>query len=120
MVHFFKRTVIILSLCMGAVVNAQTTPLLAAPEVAANAYLLIDVTANQILASKNIDAPIEPASLTKLMSAYVVFDALKAKTVSYTHLDVYKRQTHFHPSFRRKTESSRFTTVLSGFRLAPE
>ena len=78
MVHFFKRTVIMLSLCMGAVVNAQTTPLLAAPEVAANAYLLIDVTANQILASKNIDAPIEPASLTKLMSAYVVFDALAA------------------------------------------
>ncbi|MBK6367517.1 MAG: D-alanyl-D-alanine carboxypeptidase [Polaromonas sp.] len=70
-----------LSLCMGAVVNAQTTPLLAAPEVAANAYLLIDVTANQILASKNIDAPIEPASLTKLMSAYVVFDALKAKKI---------------------------------------
>lgn len=81
MVHFFKRTVILLSLCMGAVVNAQTTPLLAAPEVAANAYLLIDVTANQILASKNIDAPIEPASLTKLMSAYVVFDALKAKKI---------------------------------------
>ncbi len=81
MVHFFKRTVIMLSLCMGAVVNAQTTPLLAAPEVAANAYLLIDVTANQILASKNIDAPIEPASLTKLMSAYVVFDALKAKKI---------------------------------------
>ena len=70
-----------LSLCMGAVVNAQTTPLLAAPEVAANAYLLIDVTANQILASKNIDAPIEPASLTKLMSAYVVYDALKAKKI---------------------------------------
>ncbi len=70
-----------LSVCMGAVVNAQTTPLLAAPEVAANAYLLIDVTANQILASKNIDAPIEPASLTKLMSAYVVFDALKAKKI---------------------------------------
>ena len=81
MIHFFKRTVIMLSLCMGAVVNAQTTPLLAAPEVAANAYLLIDVTANQILASKNIDAPIEPASLTKLMSAYVVFDALKAKKI---------------------------------------
>ena len=81
MLHFLKRTVIMLSVCMGAVVNAQTTPLLAAPEVAANAYLLIDVTANQILASKNIDAPIEPASLTKLMSAYVVFDALKAKKI---------------------------------------
>ena len=60
MIHFFKRTIFILSVSMGAVVNAQTTPLLPAPEVAANAYLLIDVTANQILASKKIDAPVNP------------------------------------------------------------
>jgi serine-type D-Ala-D-Ala carboxypeptidase (penicillin-binding protein 5/6) len=51
------------------------------PEVAARAYLLLDVTANQILAAKDIDAPVEPASLTKLMSAYLVFDALKSKKI---------------------------------------
>jgi len=49
------------------------------PEVAARAYLLLDVTANQILASKDMDMPVEPASLTKLMSAYLVFDALRTK-----------------------------------------
>ncbi|MEY3428360.1 MAG: D-alanyl-D-alanine carboxypeptidase DacC precursor, partial [Pseudomonadota bacterium] len=38
-----------------------------APEVAARAYLLLDVTANQILASRELDMPVEPASLTKLM-----------------------------------------------------
>ena len=54
------------------------------PEVAAKAYLLMDVTAGQILASKDIDAPVEPASLTKLMTAYLVFDALKAKKISLT------------------------------------
>ena len=52
-----------------------------APEVAAKAYLLIDVTANQILASRDLDMPVEPASLTKLMSAYLVFDALKSKKI---------------------------------------
>ena len=52
-----------------------------APEVAAKAYLLLDVTANQILASRELDMPVEPASLTKLMSAYVVFDALKSKKI---------------------------------------
>jgi serine-type D-Ala-D-Ala carboxypeptidase (penicillin-binding protein 5/6) len=51
------------------------------PEVAAKSYLLFDVTANQVLAAKNVDAPIEPASLTKLMTAYLVFDALKAKKI---------------------------------------
>jgi D-alanyl-D-alanine carboxypeptidase (penicillin-binding protein 5/6) len=50
-----------------------------APEIAARSYLLLDVTANQILAGREIDTPVEPASLTKLMSAYVVFDALRAK-----------------------------------------
>ena len=48
------------------------------PELAARSYLLMDVTAHQILAEKDIDSPVEPASLTKLMSAYLVFDALKA------------------------------------------
>jgi serine-type D-Ala-D-Ala carboxypeptidase (penicillin-binding protein 5/6) len=49
------------------------------PEVAARTYLLLDVTANQVLAAREIDAPVEQASLTKLMTAYLVFDALKAK-----------------------------------------
>jgi D-alanyl-D-alanine carboxypeptidase (penicillin-binding protein 5/6) len=52
------------------------------PEVAAKAYLLMDVTSNQILLEKDADTPVEPASLTKLMSAYLVFDALKAKKIT--------------------------------------
>lgn len=51
------------------------------PEVAARSYLLMDITANQILAAKDIDNPVEPASLTKLMTAYLVFDALKLKKI---------------------------------------
>jgi D-alanyl-D-alanine carboxypeptidase (penicillin-binding protein 5/6) len=51
------------------------------PEVAARAYLLLDVTSNQILAAKDVDSPVEPASLTKLMTAYLVFDALKSKKI---------------------------------------
>jgi len=52
-----------------------------APEIAARSYLLMDLTANQILAAKDIDSPVEPASLTKLMTEYLVFDALKAKKI---------------------------------------
>jgi len=52
------------------------------PEVAARTYLLVDVTANQVLAAKDIDAPVEQASLTKLMTGYLVFDALRAKKIS--------------------------------------
>jgi serine-type D-Ala-D-Ala carboxypeptidase (penicillin-binding protein 5/6) len=51
------------------------------PEIAARSYLLLDVTANQVLAGRDIDAPVEPASLTKLMTAYLVFEALRSKKV---------------------------------------
>lgn len=52
------------------------------PEIAARAYLLVDLTAQQTLAELDADKPIEPASLTKLMSAYLVFDALKSKKIT--------------------------------------
>jgi len=67
---------------------APAAPLLPQPpEIAAKAYLLVDVTAGgQQLAGYNVDEPIEPASLTKLMTAYLVFDALRAKKISLTQL----------------------------------
>jgi serine-type D-Ala-D-Ala carboxypeptidase (penicillin-binding protein 5/6) len=61
--------------------NAQA-PALQGPEVAARAYLLLDITANQVLVEKDADMPVEPASLTKLMTAYIVFDALRAKKIT--------------------------------------
>ena len=64
-----------------AVSSAATAQAPQAPEMAARAYLLLDVTANQILAAKDIDSPVEPASLTKLMTEYLVFDALKSKKI---------------------------------------
>jgi D-alanyl-D-alanine carboxypeptidase (penicillin-binding protein 5/6) len=52
------------------------------PEVAARQYILLDVTGNRVLAERDADAPADPASLTKLMAAYVVFDALRQKKLS--------------------------------------
>jgi len=51
-------------------------PVPAAPEVAAKNYLLIDFASGKILAEKNADVQIEPASITKLMTAYVVYKEL--------------------------------------------
>ena len=56
-------------------------PASAAPAVAAAAWLLMDVTSGQTLEAGNADARRDPASLTKLMTAYLVFGALRAKTV---------------------------------------
>ena len=52
-----------------------------APAVAAAAWLLVDVTSAQTLTAVNADERRDPASLTKLMTAYLVFGALRAKTI---------------------------------------
>ncbi|MGA9666074.1 MAG: D-alanyl-D-alanine carboxypeptidase family protein [Gallionella sp.] len=58
-------------------------PILAAPPMlAARSYLLYDYTSNQILVNQNGDERMEPASLTKLMTAYLAFDALKHGTLT--------------------------------------
>ena len=69
---------------VGGVAPAATTtpalkppPIPAAPQVKARGYFLMDFTSGQVLAEVNADQRLEPASLTKLMSAYAVFHALK-------------------------------------------
>lgn len=52
------------------------------PEIAARSFLLLDLTSNQTLAERNADAPSDPASLTKLMTAYVVFNAIRDKKLT--------------------------------------
>ena len=52
------------------------------PEVAAKSFLVLDMTSNQTLAERNADAPADPASLTKLMSLYVVFTAIHDKKLA--------------------------------------
>jgi D-alanyl-D-alanine carboxypeptidase (penicillin-binding protein 5/6) len=80
--HRYSKTVISLfivsfsALSVSAFAQAPQPP-----EIAAKSYLLIDVTANQILAAKDIDSEMEPASLTKLMTEYLVFDALRTKKI---------------------------------------
>ena len=52
------------------------------PEVAARSYLLLDLTTHTTLSERNADAPADPASLTKLMTAYVVFGALRDRKLT--------------------------------------
>jgi serine-type D-Ala-D-Ala carboxypeptidase (penicillin-binding protein 5/6) len=58
----------------GLAVFGQALP---APEIAAREYLLVDMNAGQVLAERAADASADPASLTKLMTAYLVFVQLK-------------------------------------------
>ena len=77
-----RRTGRSLLLPLLAAVPLSFAQTLQPPEIAARNYLLVDVTANQVLAAKDADAVIEPASLTKLMTAYLVFDALRSQKIT--------------------------------------
>lgn len=59
-----------------AISQAQVLP---SPTLAAKSWVLLDVTSNQVLASQDPAMRIEPASLTKIMTAYVVFEAIRDK-----------------------------------------
>src|SRR5690606_5736450 len=57
---------------------AQVSP----PSIAARSWLLLDATTGQVLAAQEPDTKIEPASLTKIMTVYLAFDALREKRIT--------------------------------------
>jgi D-alanyl-D-alanine carboxypeptidase (penicillin-binding protein 5/6) len=77
---------LVMSATLGLTAAAQPLAVLAPPQlapvppppaIAAPSYLLMDAASGRILASSAPDARVAPASLTKLMTAYVVFEALR-------------------------------------------
>ncbi len=70
----------LLTLVLLLAVNAYATelrPVPSPPIIGATSYLMIDASTGQELASLKPDTPVPPASLTKLMTEYVVFSALR-------------------------------------------
>lgn len=57
---------------------AASMPIPTAPQVDARAYIVVDYRTGKILAAKEAVARMEPASLTKLMTSYIVFQELAA------------------------------------------
>ncbi len=68
--------------CLIPEIAAPADSILTAPYVAARSYTLLEVESGQLLAALNPDQRVEPASLTKLMTAYLTFKALKERTLS--------------------------------------
>ena len=71
-----KSIIVFLLLSLSSSLWAQAPQ---PPEIAARQYILLDLTSNQVLAERDADSQADPASLTKLMTAYVVFNAIRDK-----------------------------------------
>jgi D-alanyl-D-alanine carboxypeptidase (penicillin-binding protein 5/6) len=63
---------------------SDALPVPDAPQVVGEAWLLMDAATGQILAGKNVDARVEPASITKVLTSYVVAAEMKAGKVKPT------------------------------------
>jgi D-alanyl-D-alanine carboxypeptidase (penicillin-binding protein 5/6) len=71
------RILSLLLLCVTSVPLAAAVPVPKPPAVDARAFILIDYASGRVLAESAADARMEPASLTKVMTAYAVFKALQ-------------------------------------------
>ncbi|HEY0720966.1 MAG TPA: D-alanyl-D-alanine carboxypeptidase family protein [Gammaproteobacteria bacterium] len=72
MKNLLKLSLLALFLITLGPLHAAPLPTPAKPDIQAKAYLLLDHNSGQVLAENNADGRIEPASLTKMMTAYVV------------------------------------------------
>jgi len=77
--HLPLLAVLLLAFISVSTANAVNKILIpAAPSVAAKSFILLDFNSGKVLAEKNADVRLSPASLTKIMTVYVVFRELKS------------------------------------------
>ena len=83
--HKLTKNVLIASLLLMLIVNirleAQILTIPSPPVIGAKSYLVIDATTDFEIAALDPDLKLPPASITKLMTAYVVFQALKSDQI---------------------------------------
>ncbi len=70
------RAFLLLTISLACVAPAAAAPVPPPPTLEARSWILTDEQSGRVIASKNADARVEPASLTKLMTAYAVFHAI--------------------------------------------
>jgi D-alanyl-D-alanine carboxypeptidase (penicillin-binding protein 5/6) len=78
----FSSAIAILFFLLSSVTYAAAMPTPAAPIIGAKSFLVIDSKTGHEIAALNPDESLAPASLTKIMTTYVVFSALKARACS--------------------------------------
>ncbi|GAA3884780.1 serine hydrolase [Gibbsiella dentisursi] len=84
--HSLKRLTFGVGVLLLAVPAVQAAEPPAAPQIDAKAFVLMDYNSGTILAEGNPDSRLDPASLTKIMSSYVIGQAVKAGKIKPTDI----------------------------------
>ena len=81
------------------------------PKIAANSYILIDFNSNKVIAEKNSTKRIEPASLTKMMSTYVIENELRQGNINMSDEVLISKKAWKMPGSRMFVEVNTKVTV---------
>lgn len=100
------RSVLLLLLLAFAAASAAA-PLPAAPQLSANSFLLFDHTSGVVLAAKDPDKRIEPASLTKIMTAFLVASELKRGSITLDEPVLVSEEAQSMPGSRMFIEAGK-------------
>ncbi len=108
MLHLLTRSFTFIVLLLSAAFSLAA-PLPAPPQLSANSFLLIDHVSGEVLAAKDPDKRVEPASLTKMMTAYLVSTELQRGAVTLKDLVHVSDEAQAMPGSRMFIEAG--TTV---------
>ena len=103
-----KRFLVVALLAFAALAQAAAPQ---APSVVGRSWMVGDLSSGQVLAAQKADERVEPASLTKIMTAYVVFQALRDKKLAPTQLVRVSERAWRAPGSRMFIEPRRPVTV---------
>ena len=91
--------------------GTMAAPIPAPPQIAASGHLLVDFDSGLVLAENNPDKRLEPASLTKIMTAYVVFKELQEGNLSLQDQVLVSEKAWKTPGSRMFIEVNKKVTI---------
>jgi len=106
------RVTLFLALFLAVACRLQAAPLPAPPQLSANSYLLIDYDSGRVIAEKEADLRIEPASLTKMMTAYLVSAELERGSIQMNDAVIVSEHAQSMPGSRMFIESGKTVPLI--------
>ena len=101
----------ILLLFVASALRAEPLPVPKAPSIGAKAFILQDFDSGRIIAEQDADKPVEPASITKLMTAYAIFKEMRAGKITLTDMVTISEKAWRTPGSRMFVEVGKQVSV---------
>jgi D-alanyl-D-alanine carboxypeptidase (penicillin-binding protein 5/6) len=113
MFKYLLYIVIISSQLLGASILQAAMPIPKPPSTGAKSYIILDYESGNTLAEENADIAVEPASITKLMTAYVIFNELQSGNIALNDIVTISEKAWRTPGSRMFVEVGKQVPVES-------